>query len=217
MQPGGGRGSWRPFLAHLGSDGDKRRRTIKLTTQRRLPRTLPDASIHQIVEACDRLRDRFLIEMLAGTGMRIGEALGLRHEDIDAAGTLVRVRSRPNENNARAKGRQREIPVAPAARGDPRQPRSPHHRSQTRRLARRSRGSANQLQGRQRQTRPDRRHPPANDRSYRAWHARIRCYLRKGYCPMKYQACAEFTSPRRQQSGRRANSRDLSVAAAQKC
>lgn len=113
MQPGGSRGSWRPFLAHLGSDGDKRRRTIKLKTQRRLPRTLPQDSVRQIVDSCDRLRDRFLVELLAGTGMRIGELLGLRHEDIDAAGTLVRVRSRENVNRARVKSGQREIPVAP--------------------------------------------------------------------------------------------------------
>ncbi len=103
MIPGGVRGAWRPFLAHLGSDGDKRRRTIKLKTQRRLPRTLSVEQVARIVDACDRLRDRFLIELLAGTGMRIGEALGLRHEDIDAAGTLIRVRSRFNTNGARVK------------------------------------------------------------------------------------------------------------------
>jgi integrase len=55
-----------------------------------------------------------LIELLAGTGMRIGEALGLRHEDIDAAGTLIRIRVRLNSNGARVKSGQREIPVAPS-------------------------------------------------------------------------------------------------------
>lgn len=112
MKAGGARGSWRPFLAHLGSAGDQHRRTIKLKTRRRLPRTLPEESVQLIVNACDRLRDRFLIELLAGTGMRIGEALGLRHEDIDAAGTLIRIRARRNSNGARVKGGQREIPVA---------------------------------------------------------------------------------------------------------
>lgn len=29
IRSGGSAGSWRPFLAHLGSDGNKRRRTIK--------------------------------------------------------------------------------------------------------------------------------------------------------------------------------------------
>ncbi|MEU5763969.1 tyrosine-type recombinase/integrase [Nocardia sp. NPDC047648] len=113
IKPGGVRSSWRPFLAHLGSDGDKRRRTIKLKTQRRLPQTLTARQVAAIVGACERLRDRFLIELLAGTGMRIGEALGLRHEDIDAASTLIRIRLRDNSNGARAKGGQREIPVAP--------------------------------------------------------------------------------------------------------
>jgi integrase/recombinase XerD len=114
MKAGGVRGAWRPFLAHLGSAGDQRRRTIKLKTRRRLPRALSDESVQLIVDACDRLRDRFLIELLAGTGMRIGEALGLRHEDIDAAGTLIRIRSRDNSNGARVKSGQREIPVAPS-------------------------------------------------------------------------------------------------------
>lgn len=44
--------------------------------------------------------------------MRIGEALGLRHADVDPAGRLVRVRWRLNANGARVKGGQREIPVA---------------------------------------------------------------------------------------------------------
>jgi integrase/recombinase XerD len=114
MKAGGVRGAWRPFLAHLGSDGDQRRRTIKLKTRRRLPRALSEESVQLIVDACERLRDRFLIELLAGTGMRIGEALGLRHEDIDAAGTLIRIRSRRNSNGARVKSGQREIPVSPS-------------------------------------------------------------------------------------------------------
>jgi hypothetical protein len=46
-----------------------------------------------------------------GEGIRVGEALGLRHEDIDAVGTVIRIRKRHNSNGARVKGRQREIPV----------------------------------------------------------------------------------------------------------
>lgn len=104
--------SWRPFLAHLGNRD--RRKTLKLTPQRRLPRALTDEQVTAILASCDRLRDRFLIALLAGTGMRVGEALGLRHEDIDPAGRLVRVRARRNSNHARVKSGPREIPVAPA-------------------------------------------------------------------------------------------------------
>ena len=56
----------------------------------------------RITDSCARLRDRFLIELLASTGMRVGEALGLRHEDIDAASTVIRIRKRHNSNGARA-------------------------------------------------------------------------------------------------------------------
>lgn len=50
--------------------------------------------------------------MLAETGLRAGEALGLRHEDVDCPGRLVVVRPRRNTNGARVKwGRERSVPV----------------------------------------------------------------------------------------------------------
>ncbi|MFJ5637736.1 tyrosine-type recombinase/integrase [Streptomyces goshikiensis] len=68
-------------------------------------------------------RDRFLVALLAGTGVRIGEALGLRREDMHflsnsaglgclVAGPHVHVRRRRNSNGALAKARMRRwIPV----------------------------------------------------------------------------------------------------------
>ena len=45
--------------------------------------------------------------------MRIGEALGLRHEDLDIAEPRVAVIARDNENRARANGgRSRFIPAS---------------------------------------------------------------------------------------------------------
>jgi integrase/recombinase XerD len=65
------------------------------------------------LDACDRLRDRFLFALLHDSGVRIGEALGLRHEDIVAAEREIRVVPRLNANRARSKsGRQRAIPVS---------------------------------------------------------------------------------------------------------
>ena len=37
--------------------------------------------------------------------MRVGEALVLRHEDIDAASTVIRIRKRHNSNGARVEKR----------------------------------------------------------------------------------------------------------------
>jgi len=53
------------------------------------------------------------LAVLYDTGMRIGEALGLRHEDIAVAERQLTVVPRPNDNHARVKsGRPRTIPVS---------------------------------------------------------------------------------------------------------
>ncbi len=110
-------GSWRPLLAHLGSRPDRSRR-VRLKAQRRIPDTLDSEQIAAIVAACERLRDRFLFTLLGASGLRIGEALGLRHSDIDAAARLVAVVPRINANRARAKGAgSRRVPLpAPVIR-----------------------------------------------------------------------------------------------------
>lgn len=109
-RPGGRGGSWQPFLAHLGEKSE-RRRALALRSQRRIPRELTPAQMTALIEACDRLRDRFLLSLLRGTGLRIGEALGLRHEDIDALRRVVLVRQRVNLNRARAKTFSRQVPA----------------------------------------------------------------------------------------------------------
>src|SRR5664280_292577 len=50
------------------------------------------------------------------SGIRVGEALGLRHEDIVAAERQITICPRVNDNRARAKsGRSRTIPVSGAS------------------------------------------------------------------------------------------------------
>jgi site-specific recombinase XerD len=112
-RPGGRAGSWRPFLAHLGQRPE-RQRAIALRSERRAPRELSPVEVHELIEACDRLRDRFLLSLLHGAGLRIGEGLGLRHEDIDARRGVISVRQRLNVNRARAKTWSREVPAAAA-------------------------------------------------------------------------------------------------------
>ncbi len=71
------------------------------------------AEMQAILDACDRLRDRLLFAVLYETGMRIGEALGLRHEDLAAAEREVAVVPRYNDNGARSKsGEPRSVPVS---------------------------------------------------------------------------------------------------------
>jgi integrase/recombinase XerD len=116
VPPGRGRSSsatsFRPFLQHITKSTEQRRRAIKLSSARPRPRVLTTTEAQAILDACDHLRDRLLFALLLDTGMRIGEALGLRHADLDIAGCQVAVVARVNDNRARVKGgRHRLIPA----------------------------------------------------------------------------------------------------------
>jgi integrase/recombinase XerD len=105
--------SFKPFLHHITKHAPQRHRTITLSTSQSRPRVLTAAEAQAILDACGHLRDRFLFALLLDSGMRIGEALGLRHEDLDIAERQVAVVARDNDNRARAKGgRLRFIPVS---------------------------------------------------------------------------------------------------------
>lgn len=107
-----GRSAWKPFLHHISKSGPRRRRAISLKAPQRIPRVLSAAEVQTILDACTRLRDRLLFAVLYDTGMRIGEALGLRHEDLAAAEREVSITARVNDNGARVKmGRARTVPI----------------------------------------------------------------------------------------------------------
>jgi integrase len=113
-QPAGRRGTaWKPFLHHISKGKPRPRRAIGLKAPRKHPRVLTAAEVQAILDACERLRDRLLFAVLYDTGMRIGEVLGLRHEDVAAAEREVTVLPRSNDNGARSKSRTaRTIPVS---------------------------------------------------------------------------------------------------------
>lgn len=68
-------------------------------------RTAKKDEIIEILKACTNIRDRLLILLLAETGYRIGEILGINYmNDIDYSNQVIRVYFREdNENGARAK------------------------------------------------------------------------------------------------------------------
>jgi integrase/recombinase XerD len=115
-QPGGDRSSatsYKPFLHHAAKGRPERRRAIKLKADRLRPRVLTAVAVQAVLDGCEHLRDRLLFALLLDTGMRIGEALGLRHEDMGVAEREVTVVPRENDNRARAKaGRWRTVPAS---------------------------------------------------------------------------------------------------------
>jgi site-specific recombinase XerD len=59
------------------------KRHIKLKLPEVLPRAMNPADVQKLLSVIDDIRDRALILLLLRTGMRIGEALGLRLNDLD--------------------------------------------------------------------------------------------------------------------------------------
>jgi integrase/recombinase XerD len=117
MQPAG-RGrpaatAYKPFLQHVSKGMPQRRRTVRLAAPAPAPQILTTGQAQAILDACEHLRDRLLFGLLLDCGLRIGEALGTRHEDMVIAERQVAVMPRDNDNRARAKaGRSRVIPAS---------------------------------------------------------------------------------------------------------
>jgi integrase len=89
----GGRAAYKPMLDHLARKTGRRRSVLRVRSSRGTPP--PVLSPHQIMAICDacalpgpvagqwtgQLRDRLLWLLLAESGLRLGEALGLQHQD----------------------------------------------------------------------------------------------------------------------------------------
>ncbi|WP_241842395.1 tyrosine-type recombinase/integrase [Pseudofrankia sp. BMG5.36] len=105
-------GEDRSFLAGI-APGTSAVRPTKLKTVKRRPATLTDGQVQAVLDGCVRLRDRFLMALMFETGCRIGQALVLRHEDIDTdRRSIVLLPREDNVNRARGKNREsKEIPV----------------------------------------------------------------------------------------------------------
>ena len=109
-----GRGSFKPMLKGFAPQRP-RGRPGRLPERRRLPRVLSLSQVEAILRAQRRLRDRFLFALLFQTGMRVGQALGLRHEDVVTWDNRIQIVCREdNANGARAKGSEGSVPVVGA-------------------------------------------------------------------------------------------------------
>ena len=74
---------YKPFLHHVTKTNVNGGARSQLTQPRLRPKVLTVKQVQTILDACEHLRDRLLFALLLDTGVRIGEALGLRHEDLD--------------------------------------------------------------------------------------------------------------------------------------
>jgi len=105
------RRKYKSLLHHINKSKHVREKMLKLKEPRTFPGSLTTEKVQYLIEACNRTRDKFLICLLYETGLRIGEALGLRHEDIQSMEkSEIHVVPRiDNFNNARGKSGGRVI------------------------------------------------------------------------------------------------------------
>lgn len=59
------------------------RRIRKIKADTTIKETFSDEGLELLRDSCEELRDLAMIDLLASTGMRVGELVGLNHEDID--------------------------------------------------------------------------------------------------------------------------------------
>lgn len=103
-----------------------RARALKARAATPFPEALTGEQVTAVLGCCRRPRERFLVILLVDSGIRIGEALGLRRADMHllpdsrtlgcaVVGAHVHVRRRANPNGALAKSRfPRTVPASNA-------------------------------------------------------------------------------------------------------
>lgn len=98
--------SYKDFLYHATKSLPVKTRIVNVKPEERKARTVPADQVKLLIDACTHLRDRFLVSLLYNSGMRIGQCLGLRHEDVRTWDNEIDIVPRDNNlNGARAKTR----------------------------------------------------------------------------------------------------------------
>lgn len=96
----------RSLLYHVFKHKPIWKRVVGLKAPKTLPKTLTQEQISRLIDFCSNPRDKFLISLLYETGIRIGQALALRHIDIKSWDNEIHVIFRQNNaNQARNKSR----------------------------------------------------------------------------------------------------------------
>jgi integrase/recombinase XerD len=111
--------AYKPFLAHIMQRKARRHTESRsdhkakaASAKRAVDHRLTPEQVLKIIEAASLMRDAFLVVLLYTTGIRIGEARGLLHEDFRLEENVIWVTPRIHENNARVKsGKARPIPA----------------------------------------------------------------------------------------------------------
>ncbi|MDH7577412.1 MAG: tyrosine-type recombinase/integrase [Bacillota bacterium] len=90
----GSRRGFKDFLYHINKDKEYPAKILKVKVRRSRPKTISKEQVGKLIDACSNLRDKFLIQLLWESSMRIGEALALWLEDFEPDGQKIHIRDR---------------------------------------------------------------------------------------------------------------------------
>jgi len=113
--PGSRRG-FKDFLYHVNKDKEYPAKILKIKARRSRPKTISKKQVGKLIDACSNLRDKFLIQLLWESSMRIGEALALWLEDFEPDGQKIHIRDRgelPNLAEIKTICSPRTVDVSP--------------------------------------------------------------------------------------------------------
>lgn len=90
---------YKSLLHHIYKHKPAQRRIISVKQIKQPPKTITDDQFTALSNACTNYRDKFLVWLLYETGLRIGQALALRHEDVICWDNEIQVTYRTNNLN----------------------------------------------------------------------------------------------------------------------
>lgn len=91
--PGSHRG-FKDFLYHINKSRTYDAKILKLKVPKQKPKTISKDSISKLLNGCSNIRDKFLIQLLWESSMRIGEALALWLEDFQIDAGKIHIKDR---------------------------------------------------------------------------------------------------------------------------
>lgn len=107
-------GNYKGFLHGIAWSGGRGRLGRMSAESTRTPKALDPLQLAQVIAAQERVRNRLLFALMGLAGLRVGQALGLRHEDLRPwSGELELVPRDDNANGARGKGSRGTVPILP--------------------------------------------------------------------------------------------------------
>jgi integrase/recombinase XerD len=105
---------YKSFLHHATKCQTQKKNIFKLKVKKKLIKVLSREQIKDLLNACNNIRDKLILMIMYEGGLRVGEVLGLRHEDIVSWDNQIKIVHRQyNVNESYAKSMiDREVDVS---------------------------------------------------------------------------------------------------------